>query len=299
MLGFATPKSGRGHGQGFGPGNSWRSAARRASDPVLIAAAWFWRRPALAALVLVATTPGAAEDFHSIRSRAETRAREEWSARRAASAQAGPSAPNAKDLAVQLGRACFELAEFASTAEAREALAQEGIIACRSITNGHSGTNHPAANYYLALNLGQLARTKTLGALRLVEEMEMQFHLAIAGNPRLDQAGPDRCLGLLYSRAPGWPASIGNRSKARKHLSKAVQIAPGFPENHLFWMEALLKWKDDPALDAAMANYLILLPAARKEFAGEAWEWSWIDWEDRLRSLQRRPRKREAASRKR
>jgi len=33
--------------------------------------------------------------------------------------------------------------------------------------------NFAAAHYYLAMNLGQLARTKSVGALKLVKQMEV------------------------------------------------------------------------------------------------------------------------------
>ena len=65
------------------------------------------------------------------------------------------------------------------------------------------------------MNLGQLARTELLGALKLVKEMEREFKTAADLDKQFDYAGPERCLGLLYRDAPGWPASIGSRRKAR------------------------------------------------------------------------------------
>ena len=227
--------------------------------------------------------PDKAAGIVSLRARAEARSRNAWSACRDAGKIAGLPVADAAENAWKLGRACFDLAEFSSTDHDRAELANEGIAACRGLLL--TQPNNPAAHYYLAMNLGQLARTKTLGALRLVDEMEKHFQRVIAWAPKLDRGGPDRSLGLLYLEAPGWPASVGNRGKARKHLAQAVERDPEFPENHLCWMEALMKWKDRPALEKAAAAYTRLLPAARKDFDGDDWEWAWTDWDRRLEAL--------------
>src|SRR5204863_6138936 len=105
------------------------------------------------------------------------------------------------------------------------------------------GTNeaNAALHYYLAMNQGQLARTKGFGALKLVREMEKEFSRAAELDSHFDYAGPDRNLGSLYLDAPGWPTSIGNHSKARQHLMRAVQLAPDYPDNHLCLLEGYIK----------------------------------------------------------
>ena len=113
----------------------------------------------------------------------------------------------------QFARAAFDLAEFATTDPERAGLADQGITASRQLIA--RDPKSAAAHYYLAMNLGQLARTKFLGALKLVKEMEREFKAAGELDARFDYAGPERNLGLLYRDAPGWPASIGNKRTAR------------------------------------------------------------------------------------
>ena len=183
----------------------------------------------------------------------------------------------------QFGRACFDWAEFAKDDDQRESIAGEGIAACRQVIarDAKSAPGH----YYLAMNLGQLARTKTLGALKIVDEMEREFKAARDLDAKLDHGGPDRCLGLLYFEAPGWPASIGSKSKARQHLQRAAQLAPGYPENHLCLLEAYLKWGDKKNLLRELKITEELLPKARKEFTGEVWAQSWADWDKRWKRI--------------
>lgn len=190
---------------------------------------------------------------------------------------------NDAQAAWELGRACFDWADFAKNDDQRESIAAEGITACRQLIA--RDPKSAAGHYYLAMNLGQLAQTKTLGALKIVDEMEREFKIAHDLDAKFDHAGPDRSLGLLYFEAPGWPASIGSKSKARQHLQRAAQSAPGYPENHLCLLEAYLKWTDKKALQRELKTTEELLPQARKEFSGEAWERSWADWDKRWKHI--------------
>lgn len=179
----------------------------------------------------------------------------------------------------EFARATFERAEFATNDTERAALAVQGIAACRKLVlrDPDSATGH----YYLGLNLGQLARTKLLGALKIVNEMEANFKRARTLNERLDNAGPDRCLGLLYYEAPTI-GSVGSRTKARKHLEHAVHLAPEFPPNRLSLAEAYLKWRDKPLLKRELIALERFWPEARTNFPHA----DWPAWSRRLQKLE-------------
>src|SRR5271165_6847288 len=69
--------------------------------------------------------------------------------------------PSDPQLAWQFGRACFDLAEYSTNRAERAEIAQQGLAACRQ--GLIRASNSAAPHYYLGMNLGQLARTKTLG----------------------------------------------------------------------------------------------------------------------------------------
>lgn len=192
--------------------------------------------------------------------------------------------PASAEAAWQFGRACFDRAEFAATDTERATLAVEGIAAMRPLVA--RAPKLAAAHFYLAMNLGQLARTKLLAALKLVDEMEHEFKAAHKLDEHFERAGPDRNLGQLYFQAPGWPASIGSRSKARKHLERAAELAPDFPENRLNLLEAYCRWKDSKGVRRELKAIAELWPAAKTNFTGAAWAASWADWEKRRGELQ-------------
>lgn len=184
---------------------------------------------------------------------------------------------------VRLAKACFDRAEFATNDTERAALAVEGINVCRQVIERDSAS--AAAHLFLGLNLGQLARTKTLGALRLVGEMETEFKRAIALEPAVEYAGPDRYLGQLYHQAPGWPTSIGSRSRARQHLTRACELSPDYPDNRLALLEALMEWHDRRNFLKEARLYLELLPASRGKYSGEPWAAAWAEWDQRWQKL--------------
>src|SRR5439155_14472761 len=134
----------------------------------------------------------------------------------------------------------------------------------------------------LGMNLGQLARTKGLGALKIVDQMEREFKAARELDEHLDYAGPDRNLGLLYRDAPS-VGSVGSRTKARKHLQRAAELAPEYPENGLNLIETCLRWSDRNGARRELKALEAAWPEARSKFSGPNWSVSWADWEQRLK----------------
>jgi tetratricopeptide (TPR) repeat protein len=175
----------------------------------------------------------------------------------------------------EFSRACFEVAEFATNSTERAIFADKGIAAAEAVI-AKDPTNAPA-NLYMGLNLGQLARTKGLGALKVVDQIERYFMAAGSLDASFDHAGADRCLGLLYRDAPAW-ISVGSRKKAKQHLETAVAKAPGYPDNRLNLIETLLDWNDR---NGALREYKALKErwaTDLKLFTGREWQASVADW---------------------
>jgi tetratricopeptide (TPR) repeat protein len=188
---------------------------------------------------------------------------------------------NSAQAAWQFARACFDRADFAVNDSERARFAEEGITASRRAIALEP--NSAAAHYYLGLNLGELAQTKMLGALKLIEQMETAWKRAVELDEKFDYAGPHRSLGLLYLDAPGW--SVGSRTNARRHLQKAVELFPDFPDNRLCLLEAQLKWGETRAVQGQIAAVEELLRTARGKLTGEEWVREWQDWDRRWRKI--------------
>ena len=184
------------------------------------------------------------------------------------------------------GKACLDLAEAVTTSRERERFAEEGLAACRKAIVLAPGAAQ--AHYYFALNCGQMARVKGLGALKLIGEMERALLRTCGIDETLDFAGPHRALGMLYLGAPGWPISLGSRKKGRVHLERAVELAPGYPGNRLFWLNGLLDWDEFEAAEAEYRTVESLMESARASFTGDAWQAAWLEWEESWDRIQQR-----------
>jgi tetratricopeptide (TPR) repeat protein len=185
----------------------------------------------------------------------------------------------------ELARACFDLADLATNKAERAAIAEQGIASARQAVA--LASNSAPTHYYLSLNLGQLARTRTFGALRLVRQMEQEFLTARNLEERFDYAGADRAVGLLYRDAPSF-GSIGDRTKARQHLERAVELEPGYPDNRLCLLESYLEWGDESAARKQLAALEQIWPEARQKFSGPAWARGWADWDARLEQAKKK-----------
>jgi tetratricopeptide (TPR) repeat protein len=203
-----------------------------------------------------------------------------WAAHRRYTNEAGIA-----DAAWQLAKATYDAADYATNSAERSLLAEQGIAACEKCLQ--EDQHSAAAHYYLGMNLGQLARTRGIGALKLVAEMEKEFKISATLDENFDYAGPDRNLGLLYRDAP-YIASIGSRSRAHKHLQKAVDLAPGYPENRLNLIESFLMWNDRNGARRELTALEQLWPKARKTLVGEKWAADWHDWIHRLVEVKRK-----------
>ena len=194
--------------------------------------------------------------------------------------------PDAATNAWQFGRACFDLADLATNDTQRAEVARHGIEACRRLLAREPDS--APGHYYLAMNLGQLAQAKapSIAAYKLVHEVEREFKTAAALDVQFDHAGPARTLGLLYFQAPGWPLSVGSKSKAHEWLERAAELAPDYPGNQLNLAEAQLKWREPEELAATLKKIEAIWPAAHTNLAGETWDAVWADWEPRRQALQ-------------
>jgi tetratricopeptide (TPR) repeat protein len=93
-------------------------------------------------------------------------------------------------------------------------------------------------NYWFASNVGMLGLCRgMMASLASVDPMKKSYEIVLKENEKFFFAGPHRALGRLYHMAPGWPISVGNKTKALHHLEKAVEIAPEFFNNRLYLAE--------------------------------------------------------------
>ena len=81
------------------------------------------------------------------------------------------------------------------------------------------------------------------------------------------------------------PAGVCGRSKARRHMERAAELAPEYPENYLNLIEAYLKWNDLKEAKLGLKSLELYWPDAHTNLTGQAWAPEWVDWDRRRQKL--------------
>jgi tetratricopeptide (TPR) repeat protein len=180
-------------------------------------------------------------------------------------------------------RACAWLAEDFTDKKTRDQFAYHGVQYAKAATALEP--RRVEGHYYLGINTGLSATTKTFTAYNMVPVVRDEAKAAAKADENFDHAGPLRLLGGVYSKAPSWPASIGDNSEGQKYLSRAVKVAPEYPENHLLYGDALAA---DEQLNEALREYKQVVDApSRPEYAHRLERWK-RDAQTALQKLGRR-----------
>ncbi len=156
---------------------------------------------------------------------------------------AAAASGNGKE-ALQAARCYALFSEAGKTKEQQLADARRGRELAEAAVSSYprSGLAHYLAAYLTAL----VAEHDPLHGLERVPVIEQEAQRAAELSPHIDQGGPDRMLGELYLKAPGFPISIGDPGRAVRHYRRALQQAPDYGANRLGLAEALLA-EDEPA----------------------------------------------------
>lgn len=182
------------------------------------------------------------------------------------------------------GRLCLYLAERNPDPNAREKLAAEGVrFAEAALALGADGDGR--VHYYLATNLGLAVREHMTLAVENLPRLESELQRAVALNPDTDGGGPLRVLGVLYLKAPPWPAGIGDGDKALELLKRAVESHPEHPLNHLFYAQALWNLDEDAAIEPVkreLALGMRLLNEGSWDFNRNSWNEEFMQFQQEI-----------------
>ena len=178
-------------------------------------------------------------------------------------------APMNYELLWRGARACAWLTDEFTDKDRRGSWSQKGAdYAKRAVA---ADGKRVEGYYFLGINLGQSATTKTVGAYMMVPKVLKAAETALKIDEKFDHAGPGRLIGNVYAKAPPWPASVGDVDDGIKYLKRAVEVAPDYPQNHLHYGDALVS---DKQFDEALKQYQMVIDAkVLPEWAHRAEGW--------------------------
>jgi hypothetical protein len=134
-------------------------------------------------------------------------------------------------------RAKAWLADREGDAKAREALAVSAVQTAQWCTRRQSEA--AACDYWLAIAVGLQAREMRSTADDGLKTMVPALQRAIERDPSYDEAGPERVMAIVLTRAPSWPLGPGDVEGALDHAQAAVSLKPDYPPNVMALAEAL------------------------------------------------------------
>lgn len=86
----------------------------------------------------------------------------------------------------------------------------------------------------LAGKLAELDMAYGLDGLKIIQKRMRQL---IEMKSTYIYGGPDRVLAIVLMRSPGSPIGPGDWDEAEKHMTRALEIDPNWPENQLYMAE--------------------------------------------------------------
>ena len=130
-------------------------------------------------------------------------------------------------IALAYSRAAYLLAEIEPDEDRMVEIAEKGLAAAEK---AGIANKDPEANFYYALNLGLVLKTKGLFALGRLPKLQETLKIAME-KPEQDMGGPLRVLGMLYLSAPEWPQGIGDEVPGLLEQASTNYL---HPQNHIF-----------------------------------------------------------------
>lgn len=95
-----------------------------------------------------------------------------------------------------------------------------------------------------------------LGALGKVKEARKLLEQAESTDPNVLGGAVQTSLGSLYYQVPGWPVGFGSSKKARKYLTKAVELNPNGIDSNFFYGDFLFEEGEYDAAKAVLTRAL-------------------------------------------
>ena len=131
----------------------------------------------------------------------------------------------------------------------------------------------PLCAYWLAVALGQATRERPTTAKNTLPTIVALLRESMAGDEKLDRAGPHRVLAMLLVRAPGWPLGPGDPEAALEEAWQAATLFGDFAPNQLALAEAQAKTGDGAAALLSYGRAQELARAASRDGDPDAERW--------------------------
>ena len=142
-------------------------------------------------------------------------------------------------------RAAFWLIEYGGKNIDEEEMARHGYESAEKLIA--SDPSRAEYSFLAGAHMGIMIKHSLRPSVIRLRKVRDFFENAAKLNPRLNEGGPLRALGMIYVLSPPWPAGVGDIDEGIDTLKQAVQMFPTCPENHIYLAKGYIedkRWED-------------------------------------------------------
>lgn len=170
-----------------------------------------------------------------------------------------------------VARAAFWLIEYGNMESDEEEMAKHGFESAEKLME--IDPSRAEYSFLAGAHMGIMIKHSLRPSVIRLRKVRDFFENAAKLNPRLNEGGPLRALGMIYVLSPPWPAGVGDIDEGIDMLQQAVRMFPTYPENHIYLAKAYM---EDKQWKKAKESVVRASSLAKEKFFGMRGEY-WVN----------------------
>ncbi len=145
------------------------------------------------------------------------------------------------DIFWRLSRILYYIGEHTENKKERKSIFDRGVYYAEKAVEEEP--EKPDGHYWLGVNYGKVGETRgVLKSLSLVKPIKNAMNKVIELQRSYEDGGPDRVLGRVYFKLPGFAG--GDKQKSLEHLLKSKEYGPSDAVTRIYLAETYLALKE-------------------------------------------------------
>lgn len=162
---------------------------------------------------------------------------------------------NKYDAYWRTARILYYIGENTESKKEKKAIFSQGIYYGKKAVD--AGPELPDGHYWLGVNQGKFGEVKgVLKSLSLVGPIKRAMQKVIELDRSYEEGGPDRLLGRVYYKLPGFAG--GSKDKSLEHLQKSLEYGPNDALTRLFLADTYISLKETDKAQAELEFILAM-----------------------------------------
>lgn len=155
--------------------------------------------------------------------------------------EAVPKTEDKYEVYWRIARILYYIGDHTESKKDKKTIFSQGIYYAKKAVELES--ERPDGHFWLGVNYGVYGEAKgVLKSLSLVKPIKKAMNKVIELNHSYEEGGPDRVLGRVYFKLPGFAG--GSKKKSLEHLVKSKELGPNDALTHIYLADTYLALKE-------------------------------------------------------